>query len=548
MPYKKYPLEPDGPRRLDISWASLSPKRTITLDGYPVGEIPNAKARRKGQTFTLPDGSTLQVKQASKFGISELQVSRNGVPLPGSDADPQHRLDITFRAIVWIAGLNIAVGIVLFMGYASKGYYSNIGYNQYDAFAAILTGLIYGGLSYFVHRRSMVALVITVIGFVIDSLGFLLVGLSPAYLVGRLFLLLYILRGIGALRALKRAEPPPPPVRKPTRTVVNEPQTPSKYRSMLDQAPDAAVTVAQSTPKKQVSQPIRQQSPGEIAAMVAVGFVVLVVIGGLGVAFFSRLIDAPSVVVQPTPQPVLATPTPYPTQPPLLPTQPTPLFVMGAPSNNNADAVQPVATFSPIPPTATLSITPTFIYPVANQSGYTLQLNINRRTAAKPRNVAASTSAEPYYPGDIAWTKPVFASTYDDDYYPSGVTSGLGVGWRTASSDGTWMYVDLGTPQVIHQIVAVHFVDADFAQSPQYYYMVSDDVQTWRVVAHEIDTANTTHPSEPRIITLPEDVTARYVGLYAADWDSGWGEVDLFAVFPPGFEYTADQLNALHPA
>ncbi|MEZ4467500.1 MAG: hypothetical protein R3F43_24415 [bacterium] len=55
------------------------------FDGRPLGVIPDSKALKAGSDFALPDGSTLTVKLKTGFQ-TELQVMRDGKPLPGSGA------------------------------------------------------------------------------------------------------------------------------------------------------------------------------------------------------------------------------------------------------------------------------------------------------------------------------------------------------------------------------------------------------------------------------------------------------------------------------
>src|SRR5574341_178657 len=173
----------------------------------------------------------------------------------------------------------------------------------------------------------------------------------------------------------------------------------------------------------------------------------------------------------------------------------------------------------------------------------TLVLNLAPQTPVIPVNLSPAHSAAPLYAGDLAWNKPAFASTYWQTYYPARVTDGLTdppEQWISASSTGTWFYVDLGTPSTIRQIITTLFVDVNLSPAPHNYYIVSNDLATWQIVADEINYNN--NISRPvRTFVLPQDVTARYVGIYAADWSGGWGDMTLFAVLPP----TADSADAI---
>jgi hypothetical protein len=161
----------------------------------------------------------------------------------------------------------------------------------------------------------------------------------------------------------------------------------------------------------------------------------------------------------------------------------------------------------------------------------TLELNLTEQAPQSPMN---RWNAVSYLQGDLAWDKPTFASSSWQDGYPSRATNGpdtMGNSdmWRSAGSTGSWLYVDLGAPTSFTTVISTAFVDTSI---PETYYIVSDDLKTWRVVYDEINADNKTMRWIPRVITLPQTVTARYVGLYAQNWDGGWGDLHLFAVLP----------------
>lgn len=382
-----------------------------------------------------------------------------------------------------------------------------------DGVTAVIAGIIYVTLGHFVQKRSMIALALTVIGFLIDSVGILLLGFYSPAIILRWFLLLPMLRGFGAIRMLQKSEPAKPKARPPIAAQQNT--APSKYKSFLDDTslkPQGAKTAV-----------TEEYSREQLAGMVGFGLLVMLAIGiVLGVVITRR--NAPVVAI--------------------VPTQVGSLPLTATPASNLSPVL--IATRIPTqPPWPTASPMPTIIYPKSQNDYPLLKLNLSPQEALPTINLAHEPAAAPLYPGDLAWNKPTFAMTYYADGFPSRPTSGVVSGWRTASSDGTWFYVDLGSPQPIHQIIVTHFVDAAFSSAPAYYYIASDDLKTWRVVLQEIDTANSANRFKPNILTLAEDVQARYIGLYAADWGGGWAGIDLFAVFPPEYDYTLDELAAL---
>jgi PKD repeat protein len=186
--------------------------------------------------------------------------------------------------------------------------------------------------------------------------------------------------------------------------------------------------------------------------------------------------------------------------------------IFGNTSNNNVIAGNLIGGS----PTSTVVIT----YP-------TLTLGLSPQNPSVPVNLPATITGT-VYPGDRAWDKPTFASSYWAGSYPSGATSGGG--WLSASSNGTWFYVDLGAPTPIHKIITNLYVDHNFTTTPRHYFITSNDLNTWQIV---IDEVNTQNDGFERTLVLPADVTARYVGFYAANWSGGWAELERFAVFGP---------------
>jgi len=110
-----FPLEAGGEKRLEISWKLFYKDLTILLDGVTVGVIPDQKALIEGREFRLLDGTTLKVQLVRKFNVMELQVLRNGVPLPSSAADPETKVQTAAGVLYFIAGLNCILGLISFL-------------------------------------------------------------------------------------------------------------------------------------------------------------------------------------------------------------------------------------------------------------------------------------------------------------------------------------------------------------------------------------------------------------------------------------------------
>lgn len=94
MARRRFALERGGAKRLEVRWRWPRRDARVSLDGAPLGPPLDRAAFVRGGTFALPDGAALRVRWAKpawwSVGLgAELQVERQGVPLPGSDGDPR---------------------------------------------------------------------------------------------------------------------------------------------------------------------------------------------------------------------------------------------------------------------------------------------------------------------------------------------------------------------------------------------------------------------------------------------------------------------------
>lgn len=203
MPKQSYAFETGGEKRLDISWKGMFNNVDVVMDGQSIGVIPNQKTLRQGQEFTLEDGSILKLQLNRSLMSTELQVTRDGQPLPGSASDPQTRYKNAYLLVYFIAGLNLLLGILASLFNIAILQDLGIG------FGSIVLGLIYLILGFFVQRKSSLALILAIVLFIADSLFGLVstvaLGGSPgiAGLIIRVLILVPLFQGIPAIKALK---------------------------------------------------------------------------------------------------------------------------------------------------------------------------------------------------------------------------------------------------------------------------------------------------------------------------------------------------------
>lgn len=217
MPKQILPLEPNGRPRLELTWGDYMRNFEIKLDGRPIGRIDGGRAElTKEQVFVLPDGSTLSVQLRQKFMVEELQLLRDGRPLPGSASDPERKLSAAVRAAfsAGVAALAGGLGIVLLGWDALRAFTLS----EYSAVA----GLLLIGLAVWMARRAPLAAAVAFVALIAD--GALALVLHQAQgasfsigvtlgIMARVFFAVPIFQGFSALRAAPAEAARPQPER-----------------------------------------------------------------------------------------------------------------------------------------------------------------------------------------------------------------------------------------------------------------------------------------------------------------------------------------------
>ena len=209
MAKQSYSLEPGGPKRLEIQWKGFFKNTTIALDGVTLGIIPDHMTLRTPQEFNLTDGGLLKVQLVQNLAGTEMQVTRNGIPLPGSASNPETKVGTAAGIIFFVAGLNLLLGIIGLL--TRSEFLATLGIGWYS----IIFGAFFLVMGFLVKKRSMVALILSIVVFSLDALvgviGSVAMGGSPAIggLVFRVFLIIPMVQGVGAITALKKTSAPP---------------------------------------------------------------------------------------------------------------------------------------------------------------------------------------------------------------------------------------------------------------------------------------------------------------------------------------------------
>lgn len=199
-----YALEPGGPKRLEVSWNAMWKDFTVKVDDRVVGRASGPKELREGKKFRLKDGSTLNIRLRNKLSGVELEILRDGQPLPGTSADPETRLKNAFGIVFFISVLNTVLGMASVLFPAS--FWQTVGIGV----PSIVFGLVFLVLGLLVKRKSQVALWVAIAVFALDGiLGFVFMmteGVTPGAggLLARILLVIPMIQGVPAIRALKQ--------------------------------------------------------------------------------------------------------------------------------------------------------------------------------------------------------------------------------------------------------------------------------------------------------------------------------------------------------
>lgn len=206
MPSRKYSLKTNEPQRLEITWKGAWKEMKVLVDSQEIGQIDDMKALRAGKDFQIKEG-TLRVQFVMNFMNGELRVLLDGEPLPGSSSDPVERVKISYITLFFIAGLNLALGLVT--EFFQIEFLQNIGVGLFSA----IFGAIFLGLGFLVMKKhSLIALWAAILLFVADGIFTLFLTIdggnepSTGSMVMRIILLVGMYQGLKGLKQLKEKE------------------------------------------------------------------------------------------------------------------------------------------------------------------------------------------------------------------------------------------------------------------------------------------------------------------------------------------------------
>jgi hypothetical protein len=205
MPKKTFALDPGGQARVEIEWRGIWKDVHVRLDGQELGVIPTKKELETGRTFPLPAGGVLSVQLSRSLATVELQVARDGVPLPGSSADPAERVKQAAYMLYIIAALNFGLGVIAEL--AGLEFLRNLGIGWGSA----VEGAVYALLGWRTSKGSRIALGLGMGLFAVDTVWLVIASTQPGRslptggLVARFFFFMPLVKGFKAAGERKAA-------------------------------------------------------------------------------------------------------------------------------------------------------------------------------------------------------------------------------------------------------------------------------------------------------------------------------------------------------
>lgn len=204
---KRFALREGEPRRLEVAFGFRYSDVTISLDDQPVAGPFSRTEIEVGRNVTLPDGSTLSIGLEKSHFLTDLHLYRNGEPLPGSSTDPQRRITGAWGAALFIAVVNVILGIVTVV--SANGDVEAAG----NGLGLVIFGVAFAILAFFIRRRSRVALGIALVVFIGDAVATFVMAIGSGERTGghvmRILLVILMFRGFEAIKEIREREAMP---------------------------------------------------------------------------------------------------------------------------------------------------------------------------------------------------------------------------------------------------------------------------------------------------------------------------------------------------
>ncbi|HEV3447592.1 MAG TPA: hypothetical protein VG099_23350 [Gemmataceae bacterium] len=194
-----YSRDPGGEREVEVSFQSGWKETAVSYHGTPLSTIHTRQELEEGREFSLPDGGRLTIHLPKRF-MPLPRVTLDGLALTMSAQNSRQSLGAAFQAVILIGIFNTTMGALALLGVGAVQRFG-------ATYLHLAYGVLFLFLSFFVRRRSALALAAAVTLFGLDSLVWLyyyfhargqqvpLLGL-----IMRAVFLIFMVRGFRAIR------------------------------------------------------------------------------------------------------------------------------------------------------------------------------------------------------------------------------------------------------------------------------------------------------------------------------------------------------------
>ena len=209
MPGKLYQLDTEAKKILELTWRGNFKNLEVKLNNKSFGIIKNKSELSEGRTFEIDYKTNLSVRLVKEMHLfQEIELLVNGRPVAGSMTHPEKRLKDVFTLIIILAAINIILGLLSMV--TSVTFFRELGIGFWN--------IVYGGIFIMLglmirDKKSMFAMIAILIILFLDIIAvFLLSGEYPERLnpfgpvFVKVFFIIYLFRGIKAIRDFKRME------------------------------------------------------------------------------------------------------------------------------------------------------------------------------------------------------------------------------------------------------------------------------------------------------------------------------------------------------
>lgn len=203
MPKKEYYLDSHKTEKLTTEWKGIYKNFRVNYNDNEILQFDNKEALVSGGEYKIDENRllTVQIVKKKLTGAENLEILINNEPIKGSSTDPFEIVKGVWGLLFVLAGLYFVLGLIAEL--FSIEFLLNLGMG----IGTILVGIVYEVLGLLIKtKNSMIALIISILLLSADmilSIVYMSSSSNASYLV-KLFFIIMLFRGIGALKKIKK--------------------------------------------------------------------------------------------------------------------------------------------------------------------------------------------------------------------------------------------------------------------------------------------------------------------------------------------------------